>query len=386
MRRAAAYHKECILMELILACIFIAPPPVLTVLNVRSLFAKKAFFPRVLLIVTVVYGFFCYWVFLGYADVTTVPWDAPVYEDDLHQIISSEYFLSFIVPCAAGFAGLFIIAFFQAEKLPPLVAVFALAGVCIGNAENIVFALQVSKKFWGFSPSAGLVGFLFGDFENMLPHLFHVNLLLLSVFHIRRQIRGQLALIEAHRAEAAYTWQKKLYGFLSRASKWYAAAFVAVLPLALVIDIVLILFGQGADGPAKAFTMTADWTFSEQVPPPPLAYEGHYLCTVAAGGHCTLVKPLRFGIRGGQKIVVNRQLAVANAFEELVQERFFRLHRTLRHFYDTHGYPVSRLITTKLRADIVYILMKPAEWFFVCALYLLCTDPEQRIRRQYAEE
>lgn len=44
MRRAAAYHKECILMELILACIFIAPPPVLTVLNVRSLFAKKAFF------------------------------------------------------------------------------------------------------------------------------------------------------------------------------------------------------------------------------------------------------------------------------------------------------------------------------------------------------
>ena len=88
----------------------------------------------------------------------------------------------------------------------------------------------------------------------MLPYLYHVNLLLLSVFHIRRQIRGQLALIEARRADAAYTWQKKLYGFLSRASKWYAAAFVAVLPLALIIDIVLILFGQGSDGPAKAFT------------------------------------------------------------------------------------------------------------------------------------
>lgn len=243
-----------------------------------------------------------------------------------------------------------------------------------------------SKEFCFFSVSAGFVGFLFGDFENMLPYLFHANLLLLSVFHIRRQIRGQLALIEARRAEAAYTWQKKLYSFLSRASKWYAAAFIAVFPLALVIDIVLILFGQGADGPAKAFTMTADWTFSAQVPPPPLEYTGHYLCTVAAGGHRTLVKPLRFGIRGGQKIIVNRQLAVANAFEELLQERFFRLHRALRRFYDTHGYPVSRLITTKLRADIVYILMKPAEWLFTCALYLLCTDPEQRIRRQYAEE
>ena len=127
---------------LILACIFIVPPLILTVLNIWNLCAKKAFFPRVLLIVTVVYGLFCYRVFLGYADVTTVPWDAPVYEDDLHQIISSEYFLSFIVPCAAGFAGLFVIAFFQAEKLPPLVAVFALAGVCIGNAENYVYRIR----------------------------------------------------------------------------------------------------------------------------------------------------------------------------------------------------------------------------------------------------
>ena len=174
----------------------------------------------------------------------------------------------FCSPCAAGFAGLFVIAFFQTEKLPPLVAVFALAGVCIGNAENILFALQVSKKFWGFSASAGFVGFLFGDFENMLPHLFHVNLLLLSVFHI-----------------------------------------------ALVIDIVLILFGQGTDGHAKAFTMTADWIFSTQVPPPPLEYRGHYLCTVAAGGHRSIVKPLRFGIRRGHRIIINRQLAVANAFE-----------------------------------------------------------------------
>ena len=367
-----------------LLIIFIVPPIVLTVLNVRNLFAKTERFPRELLLVTVGLGIIYYKVLLQIENVTAMPWHEPVYEFDMHQIISSEYFLSFIVPCAAGFAGLFVIAFFPAEKLSPLVAVLALAGVCIGNAENIVFALQVSKKFWELS------AFNLDGAINMMPYLFHVNLLLLSVFHIRRQIRGQLALIEAHRVEAAYTWQKKLYGFLSRASKWYAAAFVAVLPLALVIDIVLILFGQGADGPAKAFTMTADWTFSAQVPPSPLPLEytgsTHYLCTVAAGGHRALVKPLRFGIRGGQKIVVNRQLAVANAFEELLQERFFRLHRVLRRFYDTHGYPVSRIITTKLRADIVYILMKPAEWLFTCALYLLCTDPEQRIRRQYAGE
>lgn len=46
-----------------------------------------------------------------------------------------------------------------------------------------------------------------------MPYLFHVNLLLLSVSHIRRRIRGQLAVIEARRAESAYTWQKSCTGF-----------------------------------------------------------------------------------------------------------------------------------------------------------------------------
>lgn len=54
-----------------------------------------------------------------------------------------------------------------------------------------------------------------------------------------------------------------------------------------ILEILLILFGQGADGFVKAFTMTADWTFSTQIPPP-IEYEGHYLCTVAAGGQAFL--------------------------------------------------------------------------------------------------
>ena len=127
---------------LILCSVFFIPPLVLTVLNVRNLFAKTERFPIALLFVTIVYGLFCYRVFLGYADVTDVPWNEPVYEYTIHQIISSEYFLSFIIPYAAGFAGLFVIAFFPAEKLSPLVAVFALAGVCIGNAENYVYRIR----------------------------------------------------------------------------------------------------------------------------------------------------------------------------------------------------------------------------------------------------
>ncbi len=44
---------------------------------------------------------------------------------------------------------------------------------------------------------------------------------------------------------------------------------------------------------------------------------------------------------------------------------------------------VSKHITTPLRADIVYFLMKPLEWAFVGFLYLFDVQPEKRISRQY---
>ena len=80
---------------------------------------------------------------------------------------------------------------------------------------------------------------------------------------------------------------------------------------------------------------------------------------------------------------MNRQLCAANAFEQLIEDKAPRLHRLVRHIYDKYGYPVSKHITTRLRADIVYILMKPLEWLFVAVLYLFDRDPESRIAVQY---
>ena len=119
------------------------------------------------------------------------------------------------------------------------------------------------------------------------------------------------------------------------------------------------------------------------VSPPPIQYEGHYLCTVAVNGHEKLVKPTRMGIRHGEKIVVNRQLCIANAFEQLLEDRTPRFHRAVRSFYDKYGYPISKHITTKLRADIIYIAMKPLEWVFLATLYLFDVNPESRISLQY---
>ena len=110
----------------------------------------------------------------------------------------------------------------------------------------------------------------------------------------------------------------------------------------------------------------------------------HYLCTVAARGHARLVRPLRYGQRRGQRIVVNRQLQLANAFEDLLHERWPRLGRVARTTYDRLGLPMSRYIRGAYAADLVYLAMKPAEWLFYLSLLLLDRGPpEARIDRMY---
>lgn len=110
----------------------------------------------------------------------------------------------------------------------------------------------------------------------------------------------------------------------------------------------------------------------------------HYLCTVAAQGHPWLVGPERMGVRNGHPVVVNRQLATANAFEDLLHTRWPRFGRLARRTYDALGYPVSRHLKSRWVADAVYLAMKPAEWGFYLALLLLDPgDPEARLTRMY---
>lgn len=82
-----------------------------------------------------------------------------------------------------------------------------------------------------------------------------------------------------------------------------------------LLPCILCLFGQKPDSVILAFTKTSDWVLSTEIAPPPVEIDTHYLCTVSLQGHRELVKPIRYGIRRGNRIVVNRQLCVANAFE-----------------------------------------------------------------------
>ncbi len=158
---------------------------------------------------------------------------------------------------------------------------------------------------------------------------------------------------------------------------------IALLPVLGLLVILLCLFGQQPDSIILVFTKTSDWVLSKEIAPPPVEYDAHYLCTVSLRGHRKLVKPIRYGVRKGQKIVVNRQLCVANAFEQLIMEKAPRFHRAVRNFYDTYGYPVSKHIRHAWTADVVYLVMKPLEWIFLMVLYLFDEKPEDRICSQY---
>lgn len=167
------------------------------------------------------------------------------------------------------------------------------------------------------------------------------------------------------------------------AAYWPALAFLFMWPLLGLLFCILMLFGQKPDYVIKVFTETAQWQLSARTAPPNLPSHGHYLCTVAACGHEKLVKPIRMGERHGKTIVVNRQLCIANAFEQILEEKTPGFHKHVRHFYDTCGFPIAVLIRTKWAADLVYLLMKPLEWVFLVVIYFCDAKPENRIEVQY---
>ena len=163
-------------------------------------------------------------------------------------------------------------------------------------------------------------------------------------------------------------------------STWILILF---LPFLLIILCILMLFGQYPDSLVKVFTDTTTWTLSQKSHPPFLDHQGHYLCTVAACGSPKIVKPQRIGLRHGHPIIVNRQLSIANAFENIIETKFPKTHRIIRRNYDNYGYPLSKKITTRFGANLTYILMKPLEWFFLVFIYVFSMKPEELIKKQY---
>lgn len=354
-----------ILMYVIFFLIAFVIPAVCTFWNLWNLCSKRPKAKRAAAWVTLTVGGVLYAIVYSGSFSTAGNWWEQVYTNQLHYSLSSAYKAAVIVPTVLGGAGLLALINIKAEKLPPLVSAGSIAGVLLLNVLQVIYAIQIGKNVYGIK---------------LMLYVYHANIFMLSISAVRDQIKQQLKIFAAFGNDDMPSWLSRKINCISR---YGALVFACLFVIIAVLEIIFILTGQGADAAIKAFTDTADWTFSQQIPPPPKEYKGHYLCTVAAGGHKKVVKPLRLGTRHGATIVVNRQLCIANAFEDYIQEKLPRFHKVIRGAYDKYGYPVSKHITTPRRADAVYILMKPLEWVFLIFLYLFDTKPEQRISRQY---
>ena len=363
-------HPEELIGFLIMGIIMFVIPGGLTIRNIMNCIVKKPKFEKFFAVLTIITGGIFYLLLLAFFQIEG-DWYEPVYPDQLHYPLSSEYYPALMLPVMIGTVGYFVLLFTEADRIPPLVSVYLIVNLILLNVIQIALAVQLYKVV-----STQWIGYLF--------YVYHFNVLLLSTRVIVKHMKEQVAYYKTREDQMCdRPGVKLMYIWASRMSGYAFPILLMLFFVVALLEIFFVLAGQGLDAPVKAFTDTADWTFSQQIPPPPLEYEGHYLCTVAAGGHGKVVKPIRLGRRRGAVIVVNRQLCVANAFEEAVAERFPALHRKIRHAYDTYGYPLSNLITTRGRADAVYILMKPLEWVFLLYLYLTDARPEERISRQY---
>lgn len=367
-------------MGIIGLLILLLPGPVFTCMNIWYLIQRKEKTGR---FETVAFAIGILYSFLLYSMLSPRPWEEAIwiYGDIfmLHEVISSAHVLTFLTFAAVGFLS-YILLKCRKKEWPPLLQVLLISGLYVGILLNLLVLIQFARHI---PPVELLLGEeIEDDFLAIgLLCLVPFNFLLRAVDLLIRIIRSRGELEEEKTFSAP--WLQKCNNLLQDSRKWALYAVFLLLPLLVVLILLLLLFGQQPDSVIKAFTETSDWTLSTKISPPPIEADAHYLCTVAMQGDEKLVKPLRYGIRRGKRIVVNRQLCVANAFEQLLEERTPSFHRHLRHFYDTYGYPLSLHLQTPFRADVTYLLMKPLEWVFLLVLYLIDVKPEDRIARQY---
>ena len=304
--------------------------------------------------------------------VTGSDWSVQLKNLEIHTPIFSEAAPTIIFIFVIGIAGYLYLRVRPLKKIPPLMAIISMSAMYLWVIEVLVFTVQVFK------------GDLSGD------NLLDVYLLVYPVCIIcivARTVISKVHEWQEYEMERAKIQSNPLLNFadkiLSNSKLWPIYAIVFMFPLLGIIIGILLLFGQAPDSVIKAWTETADWTLSLKEAPQNIEYDEHYLCTVAAGGHKKIVKPVRKGIRHGHEVIVNRQLCIANAFEQILEEKTPRFHKLVRGIYDRYGFPVARLIRSKWIADIIYILMKPLEWIFLMVIYMIDVHPENRIVTQY---
>ena len=352
--------------------VFFIYPLILTCLNLFFIFGsqndpvvirKSKHFEYLTLTLGSVYSI----IILPFTNIVFVDWQEVLANRQLHTPIWSQGAITILSCAAVGIAGYLFLSAVSLRKVPPLLPVLAIGAMYIGMFQCILWIIQVFQN----------------DLISFYLCLFPFNLILIGIHTIRRKV-------EEWNNDESKEIKKFHNPYLERinkkvvdSSKWPGLAFLFMWPLLGALVCFLPLFGQRPDNIIKAWTETSNWNLSTKVSPQNIYYDEHYLCTVAAGGHPKIVKPIRKGMRHGHEVIVNRQLCIANAFEQVMEEYTPVFHRHIRKFYDKYGFPVARAIRSPYIADVVYILMKPLEVMFLLVLYTVDVNPENRIAVQY---
>lgn len=309
------------------------------------------------------------YIYVRLIGATGSDWMIQLTNEEKHTpVYTGSWPIIFLIAVLA-IVGYYYLSFRPMKKMPPLMAVISISAMYLGIVELIVFSVQV-------------IGVQGDDLAFMLL-IWPASLVLMCARTILARVREWEVLPMEKRKIHQNPILNTMDGLLSKASFWPLWGLILVLPLLGILIAILMLFGQAPDSVIKAWTETADWRLSAKQAPQNIFHDEHYLCTVAAGGHQKIVKPIRMGVRHGHPVIVNRQLCVANAFEQVLEEKTPHFHKAVRAFYDRYGFPIAKMIRKSWVADLVYILMKPLEWIFLIILYLTDVHPENRIAVQY---
>ncbi len=249
----------------------------------------------------------------------------------------------------------------------PVLEVVTNAILLLAIPFNILISIQMEQPLW-------IIG--------------NLPICLLFIIQLVENHRRFVDSIEIEPAELTNSLERFAWKMLKlKPILKFPALLILCLPILKMITSFLMIFGQRPDAIIRAFTDTYKHGFSQLDPLcANVQCGGHFLCSVAANGHSQIVRPIRYGERAGGMIICNRQLLIANAFEELIEQRFRMTHQIIRRNYNRVGNLVRRhdhVFNNRTIADLIYLLMKPLELVFLLVLYTFDRKPEDRIAQQY---
>ena len=295
----------------IIVPIYVTIKNILNILLRRNFTKKRLIFNIVSIIICLIYSY------MGFSYVEKGVYGNSVYLDynvstpiEIHnsrrgEVMYHAPIASWSLPTVLTILALGIIAYLilriNKKKMAPLITVALLSCTLICSIYMLLFIIQVA--------------FAHINFHDLLLLIFPINYILCT-------IKLQIDIINKYKnneetKQYSNKYLNKISNILCNAENWKIGQLIIAIPVLTIMICILLLFGQRPDEAIRAFLETSDWNLSTFVSQPmPIEYVGHYLCTVSLKGHKKIVKPTRIGIRYGNKIIVNRQLCIANAFED----------------------------------------------------------------------